>query len=467
MHTSNVPIVQALVDLANKEKLSLHMPGHKQGRESSLLSDWLGTILRFDQTEVGALDSLHAPDGPIGQAEQLAADLYQVPATYFTTNGASAGLMASLLTCATPGSEVIVPRNAHKAILAGLIQADLLPRFVVPEFADGYELGIAAAELQRVLQEYPRVETVVLVYPTYEGIAGNLEQLVAIAKDASCRVIVDEAHGAHFHFHPQLPESAVTTQADLVVQSPHKTLTALTGAAWIHRLNDSIDDELMRSRINLVQSTSPSWLLLGSLDLARQQLAQNGVELLGGAIAQSLQLRQAIKEETVFDIWPEPQIYQQDLLKLNLSTWQSGYTGYEVANYLQQHGFFVEMAKQQGVLLMFTIGDAGIEFAPVVQCLAALPRLETQRDCISPLPILPAQVMRPRQAYLANRTYVPASAANGRIAARPVYAYPPGAPLIYPGELIDTILLDYIADLTAAGGCLTGLQQGCWPVVAE
>lgn len=464
------PIVCALKQLANTEGMALHMPGHKLGQAGGLLADWLGEALLFDQTEIGPLDSLHAPDGPIRQAENLVADLYGTQATYFTTNGSSAGLIASLLTSTSSGAEVIVPRNMHKSVLAGIILADLWPRFITPVFENGFELGLRPADLQAMLAKNPEVQAVVLLHPTYEGVACELDDLIDIAKQNGCKVIVDEAHGAHFPFHAALPPSAVSSQADWVVQSAHKTLSALTGAAWVHRLNNDFTDEVLRSCLNLVQTTSPSWLLLGSLDLAQHELRLQGQDLLGKAIERANDLTTAIKAQTPFDVWalPNGSPYKQDPLKINLMTADSGLSGYAVAAHLESHGFYPEMTKQHSVLLMLTLADAKLQIEPLVQCLAAMPLTASSTVALTPLqpPLLPL-VMRPRQAYLGQTTVVAPMAAVGRIAARPVYAYPPGAPLVYPGEQLSREFLAYIDEFKAKGGYLTGLQSDAWVVVSD
>lgn len=463
------PIVSALRELADIEKQALHMPGHKQGLTPGLLAGWLGTTLQYDQTEIGMLDSLHAPDGPIRQSEQLVASLYGAKATYFTTNGSSAGLIASLLAAADTGAEIIVPRNVHKAVLAGIVLADLLPHFVEPVFQDGYELGITPASLQAALLAHPEAQAVLLLHPTYEGVTCDIEQLVCIAKAATCRVVIDEAHGAHFPFHPALPTSAVHSQADWVVQSAHKTLPALTGAAWVHRLNDDFDDEYFRSRLNLVQSTSPSWLLLGSLDLAQHELRLHGHAWLEQAIAKANDLASAIEQRSPLVRWlpPTTGAYQQDPLKINLLTAATGQSGYAVARYLEEHGYYVEMAKPHAVLLLLTMADAAMSIDPLVECLAKLPRVNGDQLKLMSPPPPPQRCLRPRQAYLSQTCIVERAQALGRIAARPVYAYPPGVPLVYPGELLDQDLLSYVDELASRGGYLTGLQQGAWVVVAE
>lgn len=463
------PIVSALRELAARESQSLHMPGHKQGLSPSLLSAWLGASLQYDQTEIGILDSIHAPNGPIRHSEQLVAALYGTKATYFTTNGSSAGLIASMLAAADNGAEVVVPRNMHKAVLAGIILADLWPRFIEPNCQDGFELGIMPADLQTTLAAHPDIQAVLLLHPTYEGVTGDLEQLVHIAKAANCRVVIDEAHGAHLAFHPSLPASAVTTEADWVVQSAHKTLPVLTGAAWVHRLQDDVTDEHLRSRLNLVQSTSPSWLLMGSLDLAQQDLRLHGRTWLDQAIARAGELTAAIEKNTPLIRWLPPQSgkWQYDPLKINLLTTASGHSGYAVARYLEEHGYYVEMAKPHSVLLMLTMADRAMAIEPLVECLTALPPCEVVPAQLPPQPPLPRLCLRPRQAYLAPVTTVARAEVRGRIAARPVYAYPPGIPLVYPGELLQPDLLAYVDEFTSKGGYVTGLQQGEWVVAKE
>lgn len=462
----SAPIIEALQQLAQTEVAALHMPGHKR-RSGSLLENWLGrAALASDQTEVRPLDSLHAPDGPIAEAEALTARLYGVRATYFTTNGSSAGLIASLLACTQPGDQVLLPRNVHKSLVSGLVLGDLLPRFLpVPEHA-GIQISVSESAVRQSLT--PETQAVVLVHPTYEGVTLDLTPLTAACRAAGSTVIVDEAHGAHLHFHPSLPPSAVTSQADLVVQSAHKTLSALTGAAWIHRLSADMADEAVRSRLNLLLSTSPSWLLLGSLDLARLEMETAGFRLLGQAIARAQQLAADIEANTGFVVWQPPAAagLRQDPLKICLLTGPMGYIGWKVADHLANKGIHVEMAKYNSILLMLTVGDAEADHTPLVKALQELPQ---QRPLPEPpaQPPIPPLILRPRQAYLAPTRWMAAREAQGKVAARPVYAYPPGIPLVHPGELITAELLEYAETIERIGGHLNGLQQQTWAIVDD
>lgn len=453
------PVYQALRKL-QQEVLSLHMPGHKQGkRGSELLANWLPDALSFDFTEIAELDSIHHPEGSLLEAEQLTAELYGAKTTYFTTNGSTAGLIGSLLACAVPGSEVIVPRNAHICILSAIILGDLVPRFAQPTFQDGWPLGLTPLQLSEALSRYPEARTVVLVTPSYEGVVGETDKMVQLARAAGCLVVVDEAHGAHLPFHPELPPSAVRSGADLVVQSAHKTLSALTGGAWVHRLTDRLSDERVRSCLNLVQSTSPSWLILGSLDLARLELAEQGQRLLQQVLANARYLRTALLE-TGFTIWDAPlgRSFAQDPLKINLMTSPRGVTGPELAMELAKQGIYPELVRPDGVLFMLGLGDTRNEFQALLDCLRLIPAGE--HFCNRPFgqPPIPELAVRPREAYFAPSQWVPLCQAQGRVAARPIYAYPPGTPLVYPGEKIDESLTTYALTVQSLGGDLVGVK---------
>lgn len=453
------PVYQALRGLQT-EVLPLHMPGHKRGKSGSeLLANWLPDALSFDFTEIAELDSIYHPDGPLLEAEQLTAELYAAKATYFTTNGSTAGVIGSLLACAAPGSEAIVPRNAHISILSAIILGDLVPRFTQPTFRGGRPLGITPLQLSEALARYPEARTVVLVTPSYEGAVGETGKLVQLAHAAGCLVVVDEAHGAHLPFHAELPPSAVRSGADLVVQSAHKTLSALTGGAWVHRLTDCLPDERVRSCLNLVQSTSPSWLILGSLDLARLELAEQGHRLLQQVLANAGHLRTALIG-TGFTIWDVPpgQGFLQDPLKINLVSSNRGITGPELAGRLAKHGIYPELVRPDGVLFMLGLGDAHTEFQSLLDCLNSIPTGRYSGNQFQSQIPIPGLALRPREAYFAPSQWVPLSQASGRVAARPVYVYPPGIPLVYPGEKIDKDIIAYARANQTLGGDLVGVK---------
>lgn len=459
------PIYRRLCELSYS--LSLHTPGHKQGqRGSDLLADWLPDAVTFDLTEIADLDSIHRPNGPLLQAERLAAELYGVKSTFFTTNGSTAGLIASLLSLTPPGSELLLPRNAHLSVLSAVVLGDLLPRFVQPEYHDGYALGPDREQLRLALERHPAVRTVLLVSPSYEGVVPDLAQLIATAKAAGCSVAVDEAHGAHLPFHPALPPSAIGHGADLVVQSAHKTLSALTGGAWVHRVTDSLTDDAVRSCLNLVQSTSPSWLVLGSLDLARLELASSGERRLASVLENARLLREEVRAAG-WSIWSAPAglPYWQDPLKINLQSRTNGYTGPELAAELQLHNIYPEMVHSDGILLMLGLGDVRPKYGQLLTCLRQLPvRVPQNREQVAGPP-LARLAIRPREAYFARSRWIEFAGAVGRVAARPLFLYPPGVPLVYPGELLDADLVAHARSILALGGDLVGMKGNLIAVV--
>ncbi len=462
---NEAPIYRRLCEL--RGSLSLHTPGHKQGqRGSDLLANWLPDAVTFDLTEIADLDSIQRPDGPLLQAERLAAELYGVKGTFFTTNGATAGLIASLLSLTAPGSELLLPRNAHLSILSAIVLGDLLPRFVQPEYRHGYVLGPDEEQLRLALERHPSVRTVLLVSPSYEGVVPDLAQLIATAKAAGCSVVVDEAHGAHLPFHRTLPPSAIEHGADLVVQSAHKTLSALTGGAWVHRVTDRLTDDAFRSCLNLVQSTSPSWLVLGSLDLARLELARSGECRLSRVLGNARHLRDEIRG-VGWPIWSAPNDigYQQDPLKINLECRSKGFTGPELAAELQLHNIYPEMVHSNGILLMLGLGDVLPKYGQLLTCLRQLPVRNPQSPELVTAPPLARLAIRPREAYFARSRWIEFAGAVGRVAARPLFLYPPGVPLVYPGELFDADLIAYAQSILVRGGDLVGMKGNLIAVV--
>lgn len=456
---TSAPIHEALLRL-QPEQLALHMPGHKQGRGGATqLRQWLPGALPFDVTEIADLDSIQHPSGPLLWAEQLAAALYQVKSTHFTTNGSTAGLIGGLLASVPTGSEVILPRNAHLSILSALVLGDLVPRFVSPAYDQTRPLGITSDQLSDALRRHPGARAVLLVSPSYHGAVADCLPLTQLAHAAGCLVVVDEAHGAHLGFHPELPPSAVHSRADLVVQSAHKTLSALTGGAWVHRVSDRVSAERLRSCLNLVQSTSPSWLILGSLDLARRELATEGPACLQQVIANARLLRQAIVAAgfALGDV-PPGTGFLQDPLKIQLQGLHRGVDGPQLAAGLAELGIYPEMASRDGVLLMLGMGDVQLDSALLVRALQAWPAKQPIAWPMWQVPPQPELVMRPREAYFADLCWVELRQAIGRTAARPVYAYPPGVPLVYPGERIDANLVTYALALLGQETDLVGLK---------
>ncbi|MEO0541334.1 MAG: aminotransferase class I/II-fold pyridoxal phosphate-dependent enzyme, partial [Cyanobacteria bacterium P01_A01_bin.105] len=259
----DAPLVAALQRCAEQPHAAFYTPGHKRGQGiSPLLRQLLGTsVFRADLPELPQLDNLFTPTTVIQQAQALAAEAFGAAQTWFLANGSSCGLEAALLAVCQPGDRVIVPRNVHRSVISGLVLSGAMPVYVMPEYrADwGIPLAVSAGAIAAALERHPETRAVLIVSPTYEGVCADVGEIATLCHQHHLPLIVDEAHGPHFAFHPDLPLPALAAGADLVVQSAHKVLSAMTQAALLHRGTDRIDAARLSQALQLTQSTSPSY----------------------------------------------------------------------------------------------------------------------------------------------------------------------------------------------------------------
>lgn len=291
---AKTPILDALWECANKNHAPFYTPGHKRGQGiSQQLVDCLGTVFLADLPELPELDNLFAPQGVIQEAQELAAAAFGAEKTWFLVNGSTCGVEAAILATCAAGDKIILPRNVHYSAIAGLILSGAIPIFVYPEYDPELDIAhsITPAGVTNALQQHPDAKAVMMVYPTYYGVCGNVEAIASLAHQYNIPLLVDEAHGPHFAFHPELPTPALAAGADLTVQSIHKVLAAMTQASMLHVQGSRVDRDRVSKSLQLLQSTSPSYLLLASLDAARQQMAIQGRQLM----ARTLQLADSAK----------------------------------------------------------------------------------------------------------------------------------------------------------------------------
>src|SRR5512134_2472296 len=278
------PLFDALVALAEARKVSFHTPGHKSGKGiSTRFRKFVGSkIFTIDLTTLDEVDCLQKPVGVIREAQELAAEAHGADRSFFLVNGTTVGNHAMILSTVLPGDEVLVARNAHKSILAGIILSGATPRFFLPRFdADlGIAVNVSVDAARAAMREYPRARVVTVTSPNYYGIAADLPAIVAAARQHQKTLLVAEAHGPHLHFHPALPCSAVDAGADLTVQSTHKIVGGMTQASMLHLREGRVDPARLAGVLKMLQSTSPSYILMASLDLARMQMATEGAKLL-------------------------------------------------------------------------------------------------------------------------------------------------------------------------------------------
>lgn len=464
----HTPLLFALRASRDRPHAPFYAPGHKHGRGiSEQFRELLGSqVFRADLPELPELDNLFSPYGPIQEAQELAAEAFGADETRFLANGSTCGIEAAVLAVCSPGDKIVLPRNAHQSAIAALILSGAVPVFVTPE-ADptlGLAHCITPESVAAALKEHPDAKAVMMVYPTYYGVCGDVEAIAQIAHQHDIPLLVDEAHGAHFAFHPDLPTPALAAGADLTVQSIHKTLGAMTQAAVLHVKGDRIDRERLSRALTLVQSTSPSYLLLASLDAARHQMAMQGKELLSRTLELGAIARTRLREIPGIRVF-SPEIGRGcaalDLTRLTVDVSGLGLTGFEADQRLHTDlGVTAELPGLKTLTFILTPGNTEADIDQLVkgfQTLAAEQPFNSISFPAVAFPTLCSTVARtPREAFFAPAETVLVIEAGDRLSAELVCPYPPGIPVLIPGERITSDALEYLQQVLKLGGVITG-----------
>jgi arginine/lysine/ornithine decarboxylase len=468
------PLFDALVALAEARKVSFHTPGHKSGKGiSTRFRKFVGSkIFTIDLTTLDEVDCLQKPVGVIREAQELAAEAHGADRSFFLVNGTTVGNHAMILSSVCPGEEVLVARNAHKSILAGIILSGATPRFFLPSFDAnwGIAINVGAAVADAAMRAHAQARVVALTSPNYYGIAADLPTIVAAGRRHGKVLIVDEAHGPHLHFHPSLPPSAVDAGADLTVQSTHKIVGGMTQASMLHIKGTVVDAGRVAGILQMLQSTSPSYILMASLDLARMQMATEGRKLLGRAIELAEEARARINRIPGLRCLDTQQVKEWgdltlDATKLTISVKELGLTGYAASQLLNtEFDIQVEMADLFNLLVIVSIGDRRDDLDRLVQALEALAhRAHGSAFIPEILPIPPIHESRlacsPREAYFGDYAYLPLARAAGRVACDIVTIYPPGIPILVPGEEISPAAVEYLQFLGRHGARIDGVIE--------
>lgn len=445
MNQRQTPLFNQLRKHANQNPLSFHVPGHKYGE---LLNheeerEYFKEILKLDATELKGLDDLHSPEGVILEAERLLADLYGVPKSCFLVNGSTAGNLAMIMAAAEENDTVLVQRNCHKSILNGLFLAKANPVFLAPEFSLewGVAGGVSIETVKMAIKQYPHAKALILTCPNYYGMVSDLEEIIEHAHQNSIPVLVDEAHGAHFIGGKYFPDSAVSLNADIVVQSAHKTLPAMTMGSYLHFNSELIQEEKLSSYLEVLQSSSPSYPIMASLDIARAYLAsftEEDADRLNERIKKFRNTLNTIKGIRVLPY----ENRSGDPLKITLQSTAS-LSGFDLQKILEDHGIYTEMADPYNVLLVFPLLKSNMDY-PVdrigdclEQGLKLYKHTENKKGKIifSKQPISELAVNQKGREELAI-DIVPIEDSAGKVCAQQVTPYPPGIPLLFPGETI-------------------------------
>lgn len=477
------PLFEALAAHAGRREASFHVPGHKSGHSLAAERDdtaaaYLRGAMAIDYTEIAGLDDLHDPTGVIRQAEELAADCFGAEETHFLVGGSTAGNLAMILAVCAPGDLLIVQRNVHKSVVHGLMLAGARAVFLPPRWdaASGIAAGVSAADVDAALADYPEAAGVLLANPNYYGMAADLREIAQIVHARGKTLLVDEAHGAHFGFHPDVPPSALAQGADAVVQSTHKMLTALTMGAMLHVRGDRINRTALRQRLTVVQSSSPSYPIMASLDLSRRLLHTAGGEALEPGLEAVRAFRRGLEELPHYRlVGHEPGWSAYDALdpfKATLRDATGTLGGYRLQQELALRGCHAEMADPQHVLLLFSLASRAEDAQRLLAALAAIGREHRLHErgiaaaaAGAPLPYaaarsLPVPMRLPLVRDRARIERVALRDAAGACAAEMIVPYPPGIPVLYPHELVTPEAVHYLQALDAAGARFQGAEGG-------
>lgn len=471
MDQTRTPIFDAVRKYIDEGIVPFHVPGHKQGRGLLEFQAYVGeTALKMDLTCLPGLDNICNPRDVIAEAEALAAETFGADKAFFLVNGTTSGIQAMIMAVCKPGDKLIIPRNAHKSAVGGLIMSGANPVYIEPEIdaSFGISMGVTPEQVERAIFHHPDAKGVFIINPNYYGTTSDLKTIVEIAHRHGIPVIVDEAHGAHLAFSDKLPLSAMEAGADLAASSTHKLGGSMTQSSMLLLKEGLLSAQRVKAVLNLTQTTSPSYLLLTSLDVARKQMALYGREL----VERTLTLADWIKKELsalegiqLFgdNVVGRPGCHAFDPTKIIINVTGLGMSGYE-AEYLlrEKYRLQVELSDLYNIMFVITIGDTWETARYLVECIKSICKANPLKNVVKycpPLPEIPKMMVLPRDAFYSETKVVPLAEAAGEISAEAIMAYPPGIPLICPGELITQSVVDYINILKQEEADLQGPED--------
>lgn len=469
------PLLDSLKTLIDRPHAAFYTPGHKQGQGiSQNLAKLLGnSVFKADLSELPELDNLYAPVASIKAAQDLAAQAFGAEQTWFLVNGSTCGIQAAILATCSEGEKIILPRNVHQSAIAGLIFSGAVPIFLDPPYNPQQDLtySITPEAVAEALEAHPDVRSIMTIYPTYNGICGDIEAIKNLAHKHGIPLLVDEAHGPHLSFHPDLPTSALAAGADLTIQSSHKVIGAMTQASMLHVKGSRIDRSRLNRSLQILQSTSPSYLLLASLDAARQQMATQGEELLSHTLQLSIRAINNLSQLKQIQVLKKPTqkipgFFDLDITRLTVDISRleiNGFTADEILHH--KLGVTAELTMLQNLTFIISIGNTLSDIEKLIQGFATLTAQYGTRENEQILPVLPlptshrSNPISPREAFLSPTENLPIEKTIDRISAELICPYPPGIPILMPGEKISASALNFLEKVLATGGTITGCSD--------
>ncbi|WP_297132404.1 aminotransferase class I/II-fold pyridoxal phosphate-dependent enzyme [Terrisporobacter sp.] len=475
------PLLQSLIEYSNRDIACFDVPGHVRNQGVEILNYFFGeSVMRIDINSSPYMDNVSNPCGVIKEAQELLAKAYKADRAFFITNGTTQGIHAMMLSVINEGDKVLLPRNVHKSAINALIFSGGVPVYIQPEYDDdlGISLNLSVECVRKSLEENEDVKVLFLLNPTYYGACTDLKEIVKICHERNVLVLVDEAHGAHFPFYDKLPPSAMECGADMSAVSIHKTGGALTQASALLLNSKNIEGDKLLQTINMLQSTSASYLLMASIDGARSNLVTKGEVKLSKALNLARYAKAKINKipgmRVVSDeLLHKTGVYFVDETKLCINVKGLGISGYKVYELLyKDFSVQVELGDMYNILALVSIGTTKEDIDKLIKSLSVISKSEAlghenkdlnlSKDLsnnMSIRQITPIVAISPRNAFYSKKEEVTLDKSIGRICAECIMAYPPGIPIISPGEVITKEILDYIKLLKQNNAYMTDMKD--------
>lgn len=465
----NAPIYEALERFRRMRIVPFDVPGHKHGRGNKELVELLGErCVSIDVNSMKPLDNLCHPVSVIKNAEQLAAEAFHASHAFLMVGGTTSSVQAMVLSCCKKGDKIILPRNVHRSVINALVLCGAIPIYVNPdvEHSLGISLGMKVSQVELAIQKHPDAVAVFVNNPTYYGICSDLRSIVKKAHAHGMKVLVDEAHGTHFYFGENLPVSAMEAGADMASVSMHKSGGSLTQSSFL-LVGPSMHAGYVRQIINLTQTTSGSYLLLSSLDISRRNLALRGEESFGKVIQMAEYARNEINSIGGYyaygkDLVNGTSVYDFDVTKLSVYTLGIGLAGIEVYDLLRdEYDIQIEFGDICNILAYISIGDRIQDIERLVGALADIERLyrKDKTGMLTGEYISPKVECSPQKAFYAQKVSLPIEQTAGKISGEFVMCYPPGIPILAPGEVITQEIVEYILYAKEKGCSMQGTED--------
>ena len=469
VNQNSAPIYEALKEFNSKRVVPFDVPGHKRGRGNPELTDFLGQkVMDIDVNSMKPLDNLNHPKSVIKEAEFLAAQAFRAHHAFFMVNGTTSSVQAMVFATVKRGDKIILPRNVHRSVLNALVLCGAYPIYINPEMNQrlGISLGMSLKSVKKAINENPDAKAIFVNNPTYYGICSDLKSIVSMAHEAGLFVLADEAHGTHLYFGEDLPQSAMAACCDMSAVSMHKSGGSLTQSS-ILLTNERVNPDYMRQVINLTSTTSASYLLLSSLDLSRKHMVLNGKEVMKRVVDLVQYAREEVNE--IGDYWALGEdlidgdaVFDFDQTKLTINTLNIGLAGIEVYDLLRdEYDIQMELGDIANILAYVSVGDRKSDLERLVSALVDI-RRRYKKDKTGMWMqeyINPELVVVPQDAFYGKKEAVDLLGSEGRVCTEFVMAYPPGIPILAPGERITMEIINYISYAKEKGCLITGTED--------